>query len=466
MNFPKTTLFISAVAFCGLNVHAQTNRAALIVAFSGTNGSAPYTAMTEGIDGNLYGTTGQGGSNYDGTIFELSSNNVFTTLFNFGFTNGNFPPAKLLRSTNHNFYGVTYGGGSNQYGSVFEFTTNGNLISLYSFDGTNGGNPWGGLIQASDGNFYGTTSGGGTGFNGFFGSGSGTIFMMTPQGAFTNLYQFTGGTDGATSYGTLVEGTNGNLYGTTYSGGTGNGTIFEWKLDPSLEEILAFDGSDGANPAAGPVLNRRGFMVGTTAAGGSNGKGEVYTLDYEKALRVVYNFGGPDGATPYGPLVCCGDCYYGTTYSGGTYNQGAVVSVEIRSVIAARETVLYSFKDQLDGGFPEGGVTAYHNHLFVTTTESTIGTVYGGGTLIELVESPRLTRLGPTFKAGVFSATYEVQPTWTYQPQYSPDLLPGTWSAWGHSITPTERTYTFGGTVSARAGFLRLQVEPPGLLPP
>jgi uncharacterized repeat protein (TIGR03803 family) len=467
MKFGKVVAFIAAAIFCAFNAHSQNRLAALIVEFDGANGGGPRTGMTLGIDGNLYGTTAYGGSPGGGTIFELTASNTFVTQAQFTDTNGSFPCAALLLATNDNFYGVTYLGGTYESGTIFEFTTNDELISLYTFDGTNGSQPWGGLIQASNGNFYGTTSGGGiNATNASGGGGHGTIFMMDPQGTFSRLYNFTGGGDGSLPYGTLVQGTNGNLYGTTYYGGSsGSGVIFEWKLDQGFIPVLYFNGNNGANPGAGLIQGSNGFLYGTAASGGTFNDGVFFRVDYQGNLSPLHNFSGSDGATPYGPIVFCGDRYYGTTYAGGLYDYGTIYRLTMGSNQAPQFQSLFSFRDQTDGGYPEGGVTLFHGSMFVTTIESRIGSSIGEGSLIELIRPPRLTHV--SLDKGVLAAyTFDLQPGWTYQPQYSQTLLAGSWSNWGSTLTAISNQYTFSGPATGPTGFLRLKFQPPRLLPP
>jgi uncharacterized repeat protein (TIGR03803 family) len=96
----------------------------------------------------------------------------------------------LVQGTNGNLYGTTSSGGASGYGTVFRITTNGTLTTLVSFDyNSNGADPYAGLVQGSDGNFYGTTEYGGA-------NGMGIAFRMTSDGTFTNLFSFAG-TDGA-----------------------------------------------------------------------------------------------------------------------------------------------------------------------------------------------------------------------------------------------------------------------------
>src|SRR5579859_1555190 len=149
------------------------------------------------------------------------ANVLLTSLHSFNIlTNGANPSSALLRSRDGNFYGTTSRGGTNGgYGIVFRISTNGVVTGLYSFTGReDGANPEAALVEGSDGNFYGTTSGGGT-------NNAGTIFRIGPNGSFTSLYSFAGN-DGAAPYATLLEGKDGNFYGTTSGGGTNDaGTV-------------------------------------------------------------------------------------------------------------------------------------------------------------------------------------------------------------------------------------------------
>ena len=142
------------------------------------------------------------------------------------------------------------------------------FTNLVNFVAAKGAYPAAGLIQATDGNFYGTTYVGGlSGIPGY-----GTVFRISPDGTFSNLFSFNG-TNGANPYSGLVQGTNGNFYGTTESGGTngGYGTVFEITSAGALTPLVSFDGTNGANPEAGLVLGIDGNFYGTTSQGGTNG---------------------------------------------------------------------------------------------------------------------------------------------------------------------------------------------------
>src|SRR5208337_2279987 len=135
---------------------------------------------------------------------------VFTNFYSFtGGNDGGYPYAGLVQGSDGNFYGTTSGGGTNGDGTVFQISTNRALTSLYAFtSGNDGGEPYAGLVQGSDGNFYSTTSGGGT-------NGDGTVFKISTNRALTSLYSFTLGNDGGYPDAGLVQGSDGNFYGTT-----------------------------------------------------------------------------------------------------------------------------------------------------------------------------------------------------------------------------------------------------------
>ena len=171
------------------------------------------------------------------------------------------------------------GGFVSGYGAVFRMNPAGAVTLLHSFSGNNdGANPFGALVQGRDGNFYGTTSGGT--------NNAGTVFQISTDGAFTSLYSFTGGADGATPGTGLVQGNDGNLCGTTSAGGTStnqygqcNGTVFQISTNGAFTSLYSFTGgSDGADPLAGLVQGSDGAFYGTTSGGGQGGHGTVFRL--------------------------------------------------------------------------------------------------------------------------------------------------------------------------------------------
>ena len=197
-----------------------------------SDGGYPTAGLVRGSDGNYYGTTNQGGSANVGTVFKITPSGTETLLYTFtGGSDGVGPKSGLIAGSDGNFYGTTTSGGigtPTTFGTVFKVTPAGTKTVLHLFAGQgagDGSDPSGGLLQASDGNFYGTTQTGGS-------SGDGTVFKLTPAGVETVIYSFTGGSaDGAAPAAALIQGSDGNLYGTTTGGGpSGYGTVFEVRL--------------------------------------------------------------------------------------------------------------------------------------------------------------------------------------------------------------------------------------------
>ncbi len=255
-----------------------------LTAFNGNNGFAPAAELVQGTDSNFYGAGYEGGAYGYGTIFRAASSGAVTTLVSLNGANGAFPSCTLVQGTDGNFYGTTENGGTNGgAGTVFKMTPSGAFTSLYSFSGANDGAvPIFGLVQSADGNFYGRTLQGGK--NGGFG----TIFQITPSGALTTLYSFAGGSDGAYPWGGLLLSKDGNFYGTTQGGGAyGDGTVFRIAPNGSLAKIVDFDNYNGAAPSAALLQGIDNNLYGTTAYGGSAGYGTLFRLSIGAPLQIT-----------------------------------------------------------------------------------------------------------------------------------------------------------------------------------
>jgi uncharacterized repeat protein (TIGR03803 family) len=320
---------------------------------TGTDGTYPYySSLLLGTDGNFYGMTYDGGDTNQGTVFKITSAGVETVLYSFGSSgsDGQYPYANLVQGTDGNFYGMTYSGGANGYGTVFKITPAGAETVLYSFAaGSDGANPYGSLVQGSDGNFYGTTERGGT-------NNVGIAFKITPAGAETVLWSFGNGSDGYYPYASLIQGSDGNFYGTTSNGGTnGDGTVF--KITPAGAETVLWtfgNGTDGTSPYGSLVKGSDGNFYGMTAEGGTYGLGTAFKITPAGAETVLWTFGnGTDGSYPYGSLVQGSDGnFYGMTYEGGANSAGTIVEI----TPSGTETVLWSFGAGSDGTYPLGNL--------------------------------------------------------------------------------------------------------------
>lgn len=313
------------------------------------DGSEVGAPLALGTDGNFYGTTSSGGANSYGTVFKITGAGALTTLYSFcaqvNCTDGIGPIGGLVQGVDGNFYGTTYAGGVGAFGTVFKITGAGSLTTLYSFcpDGftcTDGVAPFAGLVQGTDGNFYGTTTDGGTHSQG------GTVFEITPKGILTTLYSFcalASCTDGLNPFkAVLIQGADGNFYGTTSSGGANSstGTIFKITSGGTLTKLYDFcaqtNCTDGINPYMGVIQGTDGNLYGTTSSGGSNsfnGYGTVFEITRTGTLTTLYSFcplgfSCTDATSPYAGLVQgTSGLLYGTASSGGAHDNGTVFSL-------------------------------------------------------------------------------------------------------------------------------------------
>jgi uncharacterized repeat protein (TIGR03803 family) len=211
--------------------------------FNGSNGSSP-NSLIMGLDGTLYGTASEGGTNNDGTVFSLTTNGVLNWSFSFAGTNG-LSPTGLTQGRDGNLYGTAGGDNSDpivtNYGSVFCISTNGVLNWSVAFGNTNGQFPFPPLLQATDGNLYGATYVGGS-------SGWGTVFQLTTNGLLNPIYMFTGGADGGNPLSGPVQAADGNLYGVAkWAGPNSMGNLYS--LDLGLPAPLSIK-SQPQNQAA------------------------------------------------------------------------------------------------------------------------------------------------------------------------------------------------------------------------
>ncbi|MGD0133767.1 MAG: choice-of-anchor tandem repeat GloVer-containing protein [Bryobacteraceae bacterium] len=259
-----------------------------------TDGANPSAGLIQASNGDLYGTTAGGGSGIgaggSGTIFKITPSGTLTTVYRFcsqtNCTDGSAPHAGLIQATNGDFYGTTTAGGAHGEGTVFKLTPSGTLTTLHSFCSrkgcADGSNPESALVQATNGDFYGTTTFGG-GINNL-----GTVFEITSGGKLTTLYSFcaqTPCTDGYNPVAGLIQATDGNLYGTVPSGGdpmTEGGTIYKITTGGSFGTIYSFT-TEGEQPTATLVQDTNGELYGTTSLGGTstacqNGCGTVFSL--------------------------------------------------------------------------------------------------------------------------------------------------------------------------------------------
>ncbi len=379
--FVVLALLVS-LALCAPAARAQSWGEVVLHSFAGTDGADPNSSLTRGRDGNFYGTTEVGGANPNGfqsasntlngpgTVFKLTPSGTLTTLYSFcsvadpinGHCTDGTGPNGLIQSSDGNFYGTTEYGGANQSafggiggGTVFKLTPSGTLTTLYSFCGQanciDGERLFAGVIEGTDGNFYGTTWEGGA-------NNSGTVFELTPSGELTILHSFcsqAGCTDGAYPYASLIQASDGNFYGTTFYAGTGrlprhhlslgDGTVFELTPSGTLTTLYSFcthaHCTDGKWPYAGVIQGDDGNFYGTTQIGGPHNDGTVFQLTPSGRLTTLHSFCShahcADGKWPYAGVIQGSDGnLYGTTEYGGRHHDGTVFEVRAGHVKAGR----------------------------------------------------------------------------------------------------------------------------------
>ncbi len=309
-----------------------------------TNGLNPLLAF-QAADGYLYGVTNSG-------VFRVATDGVVTSLYTFSGGADGYEPAVLIQATDGNLYGMTRTGGSTSAcggagcGTVFKMTTSGTLTTLYSFtggaDGALGMVSGGALTQGSDGNLYGATPQGGTsgpcegqsnlGLG--YSAGCGTIFKLTLAGTLTTLHTFSGSADGRAPN-ALVQGADGNLYGTTLLGGAaGEGTTFRITTVGTLTTLYTFTGTlsggSGSGAPDGFLQGGDGNFYGTTSgllaaaveggnSGGSVPGDTVFEMTPSATLTTLHAFSGTDGMSPSGMVQGSDGNLYGVA-SGGTFS--------------------------------------------------------------------------------------------------------------------------------------------------
>jgi uncharacterized repeat protein (TIGR03803 family) len=212
--------------------------------------------LVQGRDGNFYGTTEFGGTGTAGVVFRVTPSGGLTVLYNFDGTHGRGPFSPLAEGSDGNFYGTTTMGGVVNAGVVFKITPTGSLTVLHDINGGfDGSTPVAGLVQATDGNFYGVNQFGGSSRPCVnpVAPGCGTLFQITPAGGYSVLHNFDEVT-GEQPIVTLIQHTNGLLYGDTNVGGTGKlcpgadcGLFYSWNGNlPPFVTLLPYRGKVGS----------------------------------------------------------------------------------------------------------------------------------------------------------------------------------------------------------------------------
>jgi uncharacterized repeat protein (TIGR03803 family) len=369
--------------------------------------AGPYASVIEAADGYLYGTTFGGGSNAglngSGTVFRVrpdGSDFRMIHLFSANLSGeGSSPYGGVIQGTDGDLYGTASVGGSDPFfpdGVVFRMATDGSgyrLLHSFGYDTKTGREPRAGLLQGLDGGLYGTTYSGGT-------FGGGVVFRVTPDGSdFRVVHAFNpeNQTDGANPYDCLIQASDGQLYGTTVKGGAhGAGTVFRLAADGSSFQVIqsfnAADTSNGANPRAALLQATDGNLYGTTPSGGAFGFGVIFRITLGNlAFQLVYSFNQLDqtlGDIPYAALIQGSDgALYGTTF-GSVW--GTVFRINLDG---SHFQTIHSFV-----GFSPNDGTSPYAPLVQGSDHALYGTTFRGGA----------TDLGTVFRIQPDGSGYEL----------------------------------------------------------
>ncbi|MBZ5574747.1 MAG: hypothetical protein LAO09_23065 [Acidobacteriia bacterium] len=376
-------------------ITASAQTLTTIANFNSADGDVPKASLVQGIDGNYYGTTFQGGANYSqycfglgcGTVFQVTSAGTLTTIYSFCVeyrcSDGANPSTAMSLVNDGSLYGTTPG-------TIFQVNPDGTLTTFLHLCCTT----YGGVIQGVDRNFYGTTSDGGN-RDCNDGYGCGTVYKVTPTGVVTTLHAFDG-TDGSFPHAGLTQAHDGDFYGTTFEGtencrvSGGCGSVFRISPTDDFTVLHSFDcDNDGANPEGTLIESADGNLYGTTAFGcGKAGGGTVFRITPAGVFTTLYRFCSivncPDGLQPDAGVIQATDGnFYGTTTHGGDpscqyYGCGTLFKLTPAGVL----TTLHAFCPQQncpDGDFPFGGlIQATDGKLYGTTAD---GGIYNAGTI-------------------------------------------------------------------------------------
>ena len=301
---------------------STTGQTHLLAAFDGTNGTNPLGGVTLGSDGNFYGVTSFGGSANLGVLFKIAPTGGYTILHNFeGGGDGGEPVGPPIQAADGNFYGTTA-----QDSTVYKYSLSEGYSVIYQFDQTHGQEVIASLIQGTDGRLYGVADGGGA-------SDCGTIFKLTTSGTPLWYYSFPCGAGGAAPIAPLVQSTDGSFYGTTQEqsgNGRNYGTLFKLSENGRVSTLYRFQGGDDGVEPLGLMQATDGNLYGVTQVGGSSGLGVFFTITTSGAYTILQSFTRETGAYPSAaPLQDTNGMLYGTTQSDGTHNAGTAYSIDL-----------------------------------------------------------------------------------------------------------------------------------------
>ena len=377
-------LALACAAFTlSLGGSAQAQTLSYLADFDGTNGFQPFGGVTQGTDGNFYGTTTNGGGHGYGNVYRITPSGEITSIYDFckrpNCADGATPESAPVLGSDGNLYGTTNGFAYGGYGTVYKMTLSGELTTLYTFcslaECADGSLP-NALMQASDGNFYGTTNRGGS-------SNAGTIFKVTPSGQFTSLYSFcslANCADGNSPVYPPIEGSDGNLYGAAweYQGG---GVLYRFTLAGNYKALYSFCRGIFCTGGSGPlalVQDADGNFFGTTQyGGGSDDVGTLFELTSKQEFINLHNFDKTDGAYPSAGLTLASDGnLYGATVEGGPADAGTIFEITTAGTFRTLYTFAHPYAFNPTGPLFQGTDGSFYGATPGGNGDGPLGTVF------------------------------------------------------------------------------------------
>jgi uncharacterized repeat protein (TIGR03803 family) len=403
------TLLAAVITFAGAVVPAQAQTPTVLYRFAGFNGDACATRgnIVQGRDGNMYGTGAACGANGSGAVYKISPAGAESVFFSFPQQWLNCGGAGLTLDSDGNFYGTCITGNpATGMGSIFRLTPAGAFTDLHDFTGANGDSlPVYPPIQASDGNFYGV-------------SGNevqvcGNIYKMTPAGVYTSLHTFVFPNECHSS--NLFQASDGNLYGTLAdcTDTQGAGCVYRISTKGVFKEIHGFAFTTGDGPCTGMIQGKDGKLYGATNQGAANGNGNIYKMTTAGVATDLHDFTNATDAScvnnigpPVNLLQVADGTFYGVNPAYGPDGTGSVYKLTSANVFTA-----FLFPNPpVDGDLPSSTLIQHTNGLVYGTTPSGGGgTCFGGacfGTLFSVAtgDAPFVS-LEPTQKTGFVGAS-------------------------------------------------------------
>ncbi len=393
--------------FAGTAVPARAQTPTLLYTFmETTDACAPRGNIVQGRDGHMYGSGASCGGSGTGAIYKISSAGVESVVYSFPQQWLYCGVAGLTLGSDGNFYSTCeVGNPATGMGSIFRLTPSGAFTDLYDFTGVNGDSlPLYPPIQASDGNFYGV-------------SGNdvqvcGNVYRLTSAGVYTNLHTFSGSDCHSSN---LFQASDGNLYGTLASCALSGsvGCVYRISTTGVFKEIYGFEATTGDNPCTGLIQGKNGKLYGATNLGAANNSGDIYTLTTAGAFADLHDFNNSTDAScvnnvgpPVNMLQVTDGSFYGVNPAYGPDGSGSIYKLTSTNVFSA-----FLFPNPpIDGDLPSSTLIQNTNGLVYGTTASGGG---GGdscphvceGTFFSVATNDApFVRLEPTEKAGLVGA--------------------------------------------------------------